>query len=187
MKIPELKYLTDAAWLKAAQPKLETEDDYRRAFAALRSSAESAFGQILQSSLAKYLAANNNVFPSDIGQLKPYFDSPVEDAALQRYEIVPAGSLKSIRLGDAAWLITQRAPVDEEYDNRLAISATSVGSVNFFRDSLMQILDAPFTAYRSANNGELPADLSKVAPYTTTAAEKAALQRAMDFEARQKH
>ena len=114
MKIPELKYLTDAAWLKAAQPNLETEDDYRRAFAALRNSAESAFGAMLQSSLAKYLAANNNVFPSDIGQLKPYFDSPVEDATLQRYEIVPASSLKSIKLGDAAWLITQKAPVDEE-------------------------------------------------------------------------
>jgi hypothetical protein len=84
-------------------------------------------------------------------------------------------------------LITQKAPVDEEYDSRLAISTTSVGSVNFFRDSMMQILDAPFTAYKSANNGELPADLSKVSPYTSTAAERAALQKAIDFEARQKH
>ena len=187
MKIPELKYLTDAAWLKAAQAKLETEDDYRRAFAALRSSAEGAVGTTLQSSLRKYLAANNNVFPSDIGQLKPYFDSPVEEAILQRYEIVPASDLKSIKLGDAAWLITQKAPVDEEYDSRMAISATSVGSVNYFRDSMMQTLDAAFTAYKSANNGELPADLSKVAPYITTAAERTALQKAIDFEARQKH
>jgi hypothetical protein len=52
---------------------------------------------------------------------------------------------------------------------------------------MMQILDAAFTAYKNANNGELPADLSKVAPFTTTAAERAALQKAIDFEARQKH
>jgi hypothetical protein len=52
---------------------------------------------------------------------------------------------------------------------------------------MMQILDAAFTAYKTANNGELPADLSKVGPYTTTTAERAALQKAIDFEARQKH
>jgi RNA polymerase sigma factor (sigma-70 family) len=185
MKIPELKYLNEDAWLKVAHKELETDDDYRRAFGELRSAAESGFGALLQTALRKYLAANNNQFPTEVSQLRTYFESPVDDACLQRYAIIPVGMLKSVTLDDGSkWVITQKSPVDEEYDNRLAIGTKGIASVSSFRDSTMTALSSVFDAYRQANGGRLPADISELAPYVTTANEKAVLQTAIDFEAK---
>jgi RNA polymerase sigma factor (sigma-70 family) len=42
-KIPEFQYLTDKDWLNVAKADLNTDEDYRRALADLRNTAESAF------------------------------------------------------------------------------------------------------------------------------------------------
>jgi hypothetical protein len=76
---------------------------------------------ILSGALRKYAQANNGQLPRELSQLSPYFSSPIDPAILNRYEIVRAdGLVKELQNGDD-WVITQKAPVDEEWDVRQAI------------------------------------------------------------------
>jgi hypothetical protein len=92
----------------------------------LRADGEQKFVPILFKAVKEYAKANNNQFPSDLSQLRPYFEKPIDDAILDRYEIVPARSLVPFLAetgGD--WLITQKVPVNRQLDGREAIGITS--------------------------------------------------------------
>ena len=52
-KIPELQFLTDQDWLNAANGKLDTDADYRRALASLRSAVEGKVASMLQKALGR--------------------------------------------------------------------------------------------------------------------------------------
>ena len=77
----------------------------------------------LRPALLQYAEDNNGQFPADLSQLKPYFKSPVDDAVLQRYEILPTSKLPSslVRLREAgeSFVITQKAPVNAALDGRV--------------------------------------------------------------------
>jgi RNA polymerase sigma factor (sigma-70 family) len=78
-KIPEFQYLTEQDWLNVAKDDLNTDEDYRRALSALRNAAENTFIlTALRPALNQYGQANNGQFPSDISQLTPFFNPPVE-------------------------------------------------------------------------------------------------------------
>ena len=80
--------------------------------------------------LQKYAKANNGQFPSDVEQLKPYIDPPVDEAIFQRWQVVPAKSLpKYLAEIGGDWLITQKAPVDKEYEGRYAIGLAGFRSL----------------------------------------------------------
>lgn len=86
--IPELALLTDEDWLRAAeQDRWETEFEQREAFSTLRQRAKTKFVRQLQAA-AK---AQGGPFPSEMSQLLPYFDPPIDPTILQRYEILPLG------------------------------------------------------------------------------------------------
>ncbi len=124
-KIPELQLLTDSDWLKIVEGgiPLDTEESCRIAMSGARLAATVLFCQgNLRPALRQYAEANNEQFPTDLSQLRPYFKSPVEDAILQRYEILPVSQLPST-LAPAArylkdWVITQKAPVNAALDGR---------------------------------------------------------------------
>jgi hypothetical protein len=80
--------------------------------------------------LQKYLKANNGQFPTDLSQLQPYFDSPVDGAILQRYEIVPANTIPKAKEMSVSWLIVQKTRVDEndKNDQREVIGPNGYGS-----------------------------------------------------------
>ena len=126
-KIPELQFVTEEKWLGIANasPKLDTDADYQWAFRQLRGSVEDVFGEMANSALKKYIKANNGQFPANLSQLQPYFKSPVDDAILQRYGIVPASSIPSAKMGDT-WLIAQKAPVGNN-DSREVIGSEGYG------------------------------------------------------------
>ena len=46
--------------------------------------------QLVQPALQKYVRTHNSQFPTDLAQLRPYFKSPVDDAVLERWQIVPS-------------------------------------------------------------------------------------------------
>jgi RNA polymerase sigma factor (sigma-70 family) len=122
-KIPELQSLTDSQWLNAVV-NLETDNDFARAMRGLRANAELPVLGRLGQALRKYATDNNGQFPADIAQLTPYLKTPIDDAVLQRYEILPASSLVSdLQTGDP-WLITQKAPVNPALDLRMAQGLT---------------------------------------------------------------
>jgi hypothetical protein len=121
-KIPELQFLSEDDWIRRVDDPLVTDDDYRSAMSRLRYSADAEFAQRALPALQQYARVNNGQFPTDLSQLKPYFESPIDDAILQRYEIVPTKSLVSslAQLG-GDWLITEKAPVNKKLDLRTAI------------------------------------------------------------------
>jgi hypothetical protein len=123
-RIPELQFLSEDDWIARVDDPLVTDDDYRSSMIRLRGDADREFARRVFPALQQYAQANNGQFPTDLSQLKPYFESPIDDAILQRFEIVPTKSLVSYlaQLG-GDWLITQKAPVNKE-DERLAISLT---------------------------------------------------------------
>ena len=122
-KIPEFQFLTEQDWLNSARADLGTEEDYRRALSSLRDTAENLFIQrSLMPALNQYAQANNGQFPTDISQLQPYFDPPVDGSVLQRWEVAPHSAVPNVGVGDM--MITQVAAVDPEYDQRYAVGGT---------------------------------------------------------------
>ena len=114
-KIPELRYLDGETWARLAEnARLETDEDVRRTLAELRSSAKQDFSPLLGKALEKYTQANNGQLPSDVSQLTPYFDSPVDDATLQRYQMFKTGNVSDLQPNEM--VIAEKAPVDDQYD-----------------------------------------------------------------------
>jgi len=76
--IPELQFLTDKVWANVAwNADLETEDGIRVAFSNLRGEAENIFlNEMMKAAIKKYLAANNDILPANLSELKSYFNTP---------------------------------------------------------------------------------------------------------------
>ena len=125
-KIPELQYFDERDWLNAAVDKTESDENYRCALRIARVNAERPFQWTMFKALQQYAKENNGQFPGDISQLKPYFKSPIEDAILARYRIVPAKSLVSELQAGGDWLITQKAPINEALDIRVSFGLTDM-------------------------------------------------------------
>ncbi len=128
-KIPELQLLDAFDWVELAHNfKLDTDADYRKALGEVRKRAEGYFTKKFQSALGKYMAANTGQWPPDLSQLKPFFDPPADEAILQRWQIVSKSALPNQEFaGD--WVLTEKAPVDEEYDHRWTIDGPGSGGV----------------------------------------------------------
>jgi hypothetical protein len=130
-KIPELKNMTDDDWLNAVtdlNTDEATDDDFKRAMRIVRANAE---GQVLGTmwrALRNYAPDNNGQFPTDLSQLAPYFKSPIDDAILRRYEIVPTSSLVPELQTAGDWAITQVSAVNPDLDIRSAYGLTNMFS-----------------------------------------------------------
>jgi RNA polymerase sigma factor (sigma-70 family) len=131
-KIPELQFASELDWLNAVLGKdqLKTDDDYRWDLENLFGEVEDKFGKMAMKALQKYIQANNGQFPADISQLQPYFDSPVDDAILQRYEIVSVETIPKAKEFSDSWLIAQKVRIDENYkgDSREVIGPKGYGN-----------------------------------------------------------
>ena len=180
---PEMQLLTHEDWLAAVKgPELETETDYREAFAALRNTAQSKLAAALQPALVKYLKQNNAAFPRDLAELLPYTDPPFSDATLlSRYAILPADDVSNVKVG-GQWAITQKAPVDSEFDNRIVIGPDGYGSASYPRkdqltDAEIETLKPAMKAFADANNGQQPAAPELLEPYLQTPEQKAAFAK----------
>ncbi len=193
-RIPELQFLKEQDWLNATKGELDTEKDYRRAMSAIRQAAESRFGDLLQPALKKYIEANEGRFPTDMNQLQPYFKTPVGEAVLDRYEILPAEILRSIKVG-GDWVITQKAPVDEDYDSRMGMgpngwgSSGGSGAWSNNNDPLIDAyksLSAVRNNYKAEHKGNDSAELSQLQPYLKTPQQQAALEKLMQAEEKTK-
>ena len=174
-KIPELEYLEQKDWLDAANrvKQLGTDEDIRKALDTLRGSAKRNFGSKLQTALRQFTDASGGVLPTDMSQLQPYFNPPVDAAMLARYQLTQTGRLSDF--GKDQRLIAEVAPpVDDEYDTRFefGLNGTDSHSVNKTEDALV----AAATAYANANNGLLPRDSIQLAPYLQQSVEANRIQ-----------
>jgi RNA polymerase sigma factor (sigma-70 family) len=177
-KIPELQFVAEKDWLNAARGDLETDADYRQALSTLRNTGENKVAVMLKKSLARYMQSNNKQFPTDLGQLQSYFDSPLDDAILQRWQIASAATIKSLGMGGDV-IITQKAPVDDVFDTRYGIGPNGYGSTDFLNQETEGTMRPVSEAFRAAHKGEWPDDLSQLQPYVTTPEQQVALQKLM--------
>jgi RNA polymerase sigma factor (sigma-70 family) len=177
--IPELQLLSEQQWLDAAMnAKFDTDKAIRQTLADLRHTAENNFASLAQPALSKYMQANNGQFPTDLSQLQPYFETPIGDAILSRWEILPQSALPNQKMG-SDWVITEKAPVDPEFDNRWAIGSSGYGNTSYQSPDVsaaIATMDPAMKAYAAANNGKEPTDPSQILPYLTTPEQQAAYQ-----------
>jgi len=178
-KIPELQLVTDKDWFDAVKSvkQLETEDDFRQAFNDLRHNVKGEFVRMLQQALRGYSKANDGMLPTDLSQLKPYFEKPVDDAVLRRYSLIQTG--KAIDVPQGQYIVAETAqPVDDEYDSVFKAGMTSINSssVNRTEDALKQA----GMEYAEAHGGLLPTDPSQLAPYLKQPIDPAVVQRTLD-------
>lgn len=120
-RIPELQFLTENHWLDAARDAdLQSEVGVRKALAKLRSLAKNYFGSQLSGALDAYIEANQGQLPPDPSELKSYFSTPVDASMLQRYEMLHSGRVED--LPKDAWVISEKRPVDRDYDSHLYVA-----------------------------------------------------------------
>jgi RNA polymerase sigma factor (sigma-70 family) len=175
-KIPELQFLTDQDWINAANSRLDSDADYRRALSTLRKAGEGKVATMLKKALTGYMQSNNGQLPTDLAQLQPYFDSSLDAVILQRWEIAPASTIKSLGMGGDS-IITQKAPVDDIFDTRFGIGPNGFGQTEFLQGDVYVTLNPVFDAYRTAHNGQWQTDMSQLVPYVKTPEQQAALQK----------
>lgn len=177
-KIPEFQLLTDKDWLNAASTKLQTEVDFRRAMASLRGSAEQNFASKLRGALKDFLTANNGSAPTDLSQLQPYFTQAIDDAILQRWKIVN-GKSAPVKMNGADLVVTQKAPVDDVFDNRFSVTANGVGSSQFFFSDNQTILAPLYDAFDAAypNHSSGAPSANDLLPFVKTPEQQTALQK----------
>jgi hypothetical protein len=182
--------LSDQDWIDIARnQELESETGIRKALSAVRRTAKNNFASLASAAVVKHQDDNDGQFPTDLSQLLRYFKAPVDEAILQRYEILPAAAM-SLGLG-GKWVITEKAPIDPDYDSRWSIGPGSYGSTAWSASEVEQLLAqlAPaIKAFNAANNGSRPTDEpSQLLPYVTTPDEQAALQKLIQKAAEIKH
>jgi RNA polymerase sigma factor (sigma-70 family) len=122
--VPELQYLADRDWLELVMydSKFDATNGYRLTMSSARSRAQVNFAfSALQNALLEYSKNNDDQFPNDPSQLKPYFKLPIDDSALQNWVVLFNTNLPSeIRLNEDR-VITQKAPINPEFDQRVVI------------------------------------------------------------------
>jgi hypothetical protein len=149
--------------------------------AAFRKYAAAANGGSLPDSTAEFaqlINSNSALMPTDLAQLKPYFDVRVDDAMLQRYSFRPStqhDNLSEIIVKETA------PPVDPEYDTRheIGLNSGGVGNVNEIRDAV----SAAVQSYAQANNGSLPSGPADIASYLKEPLDVALVQKYMGIPA----
>jgi hypothetical protein len=138
------------------------------------------------------MGANNGQWPADLVQLKSYFNPPVEDDILQRWEIVPKTAFPGRDFaGD--WVLTEKSPVDSEFDHRWTIDGPFSGGVGpyNYQPSEMQMelqtlkttLEPALKAYSAANGGKEPHDPYQLQPYVIDSTQQTALERIIQIAA----
>jgi RNA polymerase sigma factor (sigma-70 family) len=162
-KIPELALLTEKDWLDAVGEvdKPENDPEFRQAMSNLRNRAKGSFGNVLQKALRQYAEANGDMLPTDLSQLQQYFNQPVDDSVLKRYQLIQSGKLSDSK---GQMLISEIGPrVDDEYDSHFEFSLNGISSrtSSVAEDSIEHAI----TAYANANGGLLPKTTDQVAAY----------------------
>src|SRR5262249_421421 len=108
-RIPEMAFLKDKDWAAAARdPNMTPAERARKTTSDRRSTGKGNFVNAMRAAFRKYASAANGgslpdsivefaqlissngaLLPTELAQLKPFFDAPVDDAMFQRYQFLP--------------------------------------------------------------------------------------------------
>ena len=171
-KIPELAFLTQKDWVDAVwNADLTTDDGVRQALSTLRGDAINTFlNEMMKAAFNKYLAANGNVLPATLYQLEPYFNAPVTDDMLARYQLLQSGTPDN-----QADLVKLAVYADPDYDSNHGMSINGAWGGGF--NHVQQAVQVAATAYASDNNGQMPNDPAQLASYLSQPLDPATIQK----------
>jgi hypothetical protein len=172
-RIPELQFLTDRDWLNAAwDADLDSDDGVRLALRKLRDESVDTFLNQMRKALKAYAAANNDMLPADLSELKAYFQTPVTDEMLQRYKLLQTGKLSEASSGS---LVRKKAYADSEYDSNqeMSLNGGSGGSFNRIQDA---INDAA-REFAHDNNFQVATNPAQIASYLRKTIDAATIQK----------
>lgn len=186
-KIPDLQLLSEQDWLNAAKDaKFDTDKNIQRTLAGLRNAARYKFAQIAFDAVKKYIAANSDQFPKALNQLQPYFDTPISDAILSRWGIMPQSAFPNQEMG-GDWVIAVRDPVDRELDSSIVIGRGGYGSSDYQSvdvQKALTILEPALKAYSADHNGDQAGSPAQIQPYLTTPEQQAAFRTLMQRQSK---
>jgi hypothetical protein len=181
-QIPELRFLTDQAWINAAtKHKLENDKDLSLALSDVRNSAKIAFADVLAKGLWRYAQANDGQIPTDISLLAPYIDQSVPAELLGRYGITHAGKLADLDFSQI--VIAELPTADRNRDGDLFIGGprTEIAQNNItihggeYSDVSVPFLRA-ISAFIKANTGSPLAAATQLDPYLPSGIDRARIQ-----------
>ncbi len=194
-RIPEMQFLTDQDWLRVAKnARFDTEDDARRALAAMRDAAISHFTPQLSAALRKLIKSPGIDGLLNIYVLAPLLERPGDAPLLERYELVK-GLPDGLRLGgEVTWTVQTKAPVDAGYDSRVYVSASDSGSFGFssagapaaWIPNFGERLTRATKDYTAARNGSTPVGLADILPFFNPPLDPAVAQNLLKTERERK-
>jgi RNA polymerase sigma factor (sigma-70 family) len=161
--IPEMSYLSFSDWFGVVQeqPRWDSADDWSNVLASVRIRAINRSGNAFERALQKFVRKSGGQLPTQIGDLAPFFDLPIDRAMLARYELRASGMVAA--LAEHAVVIAQKpsTAVDPERDNVSVIGVGWSGVTGAFAEDsvnvkLQQAVEEPLRAYRAAHDGKEP-------------------------------
>ena len=180
--IPELSFLQPQDWLKVASDfPLNDEENIRQALAELRLSAKKRLGPSLANAWKGFAAANDQMMPTDPGQLAAFSHPPISAEILSRYKIITIGPIPG---GGNPPMLIEQPRADDTYDNTLKIGPDgSWGWIGY--DHKLDPLDREFARqiaaagerWQAAHPGQNhPATRAEAAAYVDPATDQERLQ-----------
>jgi hypothetical protein len=176
--IPEMRFLSSSDWLTVTLNNgLETEAKMTLALANLRRMAKfkPEIFKNLPNAIRAYSKDHAGQPVTEITQLRPYLNPPLDNDILQRYEFVSvAASFWPERpatdgLGQST--LMEKTVVDEDYD---ILAEYSDGGVNFrIVSKLGAIMGEATSAFMKANKGQEPTAVEQLLPYVATSVDQA--------------
>jgi RNA polymerase sigma factor (sigma-70 family) len=173
-QIPELKLVPDSGWIAAATAANERGVDPLQIFHQLRNYGKARLALMLPAALASYAAANAGQLPSDILQLLPFVEPPIDAAMLQRYQVIRSGRLEDMPLGLP--VIGEIASVPGAYDSVMRVSKNG-SSVSNVPDAASGDVERAADAFAREHQGQAPAEAAEVRGYLKLPIDDATLRR----------
>ena len=181
-KVPEMKLLSDDYFFDLARDQdLESSNGIRKAFSDIRMRAKNTFAYPLQLALQKYIEQNNGLLPEAVADLKPYFETPPDDAMLDQYTMLYTGSMSDVK---GNFVIRDKQVVDPELDDAWEIGPNAYGPdgstrVSAGMQAAANILAPAIKSFMDANGGLQPAQLDQIKPFISTPEQQAAYNDAV--------
>ena len=177
--IPDFQLLTEEEWLNEAKDaQFGSAKEIEKTLANLRNAAAGKFGRMASAAVKKYMDANNGQFPTSVNQLQSYFDSPVSDAILNRWGIMPQAAFPNQRMG-GEWVIAVNDPVDRKLDSSIVVGPGSYGSSDYHSvdvEKNLELLAPALKAYAADHGGKEPQNPLDIQSYLTTPEQQASFQ-----------
>ncbi len=128
--IPELDLVTEEDWILAALGADDSEDHLRQAMSRIRARAEALTAGHLQSALAEFGEAYGGRFPEQLDELRGHLPADIGPAILARWQVAPSDLVENVRMG-GDFIVTQRQPVDADFDTRYVVGPHGRGSTGY--------------------------------------------------------